>query len=186
MGREPIDPPIYVCSVEGLNVAARLIGASRLISLLNPEMMAELATPAEIAPHNHLRLVMSDIVAPAPGRVLPTAEHARRLIAFAAEWDGESPLLIHCRAGRSRSTAAAFIIACQLRPDLPETDIAEAMRASSATAQPNALLVRLGDEALNRGGRMVRAAEAIGQGDPAHNALFRLRLPARAAEIAEA
>ena len=59
-------------------------------------------------------------------------------------------MLIHCFAGVSRSTAAAFIAACALAPNRDEATIARALRAASPTATPNARLVALADAALGR------------------------------------
>ena len=60
-------------------------------------------------------------------------------------------MVIHCFAGVSRSTAAAFIAACALAPKRDEFDVARALRAASPTATPNARLVALADRALGGG-----------------------------------
>jgi len=74
-------------------------------------------------------------------------------------------MVIHCFAGVSRSTAAAFISACALTPGRDEYAIARAIRAASPTATPNMRLVALAEEALARKGRMTGAIEAIGRGE---------------------
>jgi predicted protein tyrosine phosphatase len=74
-------------------------------------------------------------------------------------------MVVHCYAGISRSTAAAFTAACALNPQRDEMQIARAIRAASHTAQPNAAIVAIADTLLKRNGRMVRAVEAMG---PAH------------------
>jgi predicted protein tyrosine phosphatase len=74
-------------------------------------------------------------------------------------------MVIHCFAGVSRSTAAAFIAACALNPTRDEAEIAAAIRAASRTATPNARLVALADAALGRDGRMSKAVAAIGRGE---------------------
>jgi predicted protein tyrosine phosphatase len=73
-------------------------------------------------------------------------------------------VVIHCWAGISRSTAAAFIALCALNPAVPERLIAGQLREASPTAFPNRLMIRLGDAALDRAGRMVEAVESIGRG----------------------
>ena len=73
-------------------------------------------------------------------------------------------MLIHCYAGVSRSTAAAYIAACRLSPHRDEHEVARALRAASPTATPNLRFVALADERLGRGGRMVAAVAAIGRG----------------------
>ena len=72
-------------------------------------------------------------------------------------------LLIHCWAGISRSSAAAFAMACDRNPGF-ERDIAVELRRRSPSATPNRLMVRLADDLLERDGRMVDAIDAIGRG----------------------
>ena len=49
----------------------------------------------------------------------PTPQQIRSLIDFAKEWGGHSSMLIHCRAGASRSPSAALIAAAAIgRRDL--------------------------------------------------------------------
>ena len=73
-------------------------------------------------------------------------------------------MVVHCFAGISRSTGAAFTAACALNPKRDEAEIARAIRSASPTAQPNARIVGIADRLLNRNGRMVRAVEALGPG----------------------
>jgi predicted protein tyrosine phosphatase len=110
---------------------------------------------------------MSDIVEPLDGHVLPAAEHAEELIRFVRAWGREKPMVIHCWAGISRSTAAAFIAACALGPQRAEAAIADAIRRASSIATPNRRLVAVADDILGRGGRMVDAMARIGQGQSA-------------------
>src|SRR5262249_57462459 len=87
---------------------------SHLLTLINDETF--IATPASIGPERHLRLAMNDICEPQPGLVLPRESHVSDLISFALAWDRKAPLLIHCWAAISRSTAAAFIPLSPLNP----------------------------------------------------------------------
>jgi predicted protein tyrosine phosphatase len=92
-------------------------------------------------------------------------------------WDRRAPMVIHCYAGISRSTAGAYVAACTLNPQRSETVIAQAIREASPTATPNIRIVTLADQILGRGGRMVGAIEAIGSGFAAHEGHpFRLDL----------
>ena len=106
-----------------------------------------------------------DIVAAADGFTVPAEEHVGRLIDFAREWDRSTPMVVHCFAGISRSTGAAFVAACALNPKRDERDIARAIRDASPTAQPNARIVGIADRLLERDGRMVRAVEDLGPGE---------------------
>ena len=100
-----------------------------------------------------------------PGETLPDHSHLDGLLAFVSSWDRAEPMLIHCFAGVSRSTAAAFISACALSPQRDEFAIARALRAASPTATPNPRLVALADAKLGRRGRMNGAIAEIGRGE---------------------
>jgi predicted protein tyrosine phosphatase len=105
------------------------------------------------------------------GYIAPNAEHVLQLVEFAAAWDRRGPMVVHCRAGISRSTAAAFVMLCALNPAAPEALIARRLREASPSASPNPLIVKLGDAALGRAGRMIAAVEAIGRGEIVNEAI---------------
>jgi predicted protein tyrosine phosphatase len=155
-------PRLHVCSLARVTETVRATGARSLVTLINLETLV--SRPAEIGPDRHLFVRMSDIVEPLDGHVLPAEEHVRKLIAFARAWDRNEPLVIHCHADVSRSTAAAFIVACALAPSRPETEIASAIRRASHTATPNRRMVAVADAMLERNGRMIAAVERIGRG----------------------
>jgi predicted protein tyrosine phosphatase len=133
--------------------------------------------PNGIEPGNHLILGMDDINEPADGYVAPGDDHVGRLIAFVRGWDRAKPLVVHCFAGISRSTAGAYVTACALNPQRSELVIAQALRGASATATPNRRIVAIADRVLGRNGRMLAAIETIGFGTMAIAAEpFRLEL----------
>ena len=100
--------------------------------------------------------------------MLPNTGHVAKLIDFVRSWDKQAPILIHCYAGLSRSTAAAFISLCALNPRSPEDAIARALRQSSDTATPNRLFVALADKVLRREGRMIAALDSMGENRTAY------------------
>jgi predicted protein tyrosine phosphatase len=153
---------IYVAPLSLVETTVADANVSHLVTLINGETL--ISTPPSIVPDRHLRLAMNDICAPQPGLVLPCETHVAELITFARDWDRQAPLLIHCWAGISRSTAAAFISLCALNPEGSELELARALRRASPTAYPNRLLVALADEILTRDGRMIDAVEEIGRG----------------------
>ncbi|MGD9866842.1 MAG: tyrosine phosphatase family protein [Hyphomicrobiales bacterium] len=162
-----------------LSAVVSTVEASRighLVTLINSDSMID--TPAGIAAGRHLRLAMNDITEALPGMVPPGESHVAELIEFATGWDRKTPMLIHCWAGISRSTAAAFVTLCALNPQAEEHRIAQAIRAASPTATPNARIVKLADAALGRGGRMTDAVMAIGPGAPVMEARV-FSLPSR-------
>ena len=157
-------PRLHVCSLALVADTVQRTGARSLVTLLRPDGTV-VERPTTIAPERHLYLAISDIVAPVEGHTLPERAHIDDLIDFVRGWDRAEPMLIHCFAGVSRSTAAAFITACALNPARNEFEVARAIRAASPTATPNARLVALGDAALERGGRMTEAIAEIGRGE---------------------
>jgi len=155
-------PRLHVCSLALVADTVQRTGARSLVTLLRPDGVT-VAVPPGI--ERRLYLAISDIVAPVEGQRLPERAHIDVLIDFVRRWDRAQPMLIHCFAGVSRSTAAAFIAACALNPARDEFDIARALRAASPTATPNARLVALADAALERNGRMTEAIAEIGRGE---------------------
>ncbi len=151
---------IYVSPLSGVADAIRTVGPSHLVSLLDPETMID--TPQGIDAARHLRLSVNDIAEPNEMLVSPSEVHVSQLIGFIRRWDQRSPMLVHCWAGISRSTAAAFIALCTLNENHPEDDLARLVRARGSHAYPNRLMVRLADDILGRKGRMRAAVEALG------------------------
>jgi predicted protein tyrosine phosphatase len=159
---EPGPDTIYVAPLSRVERAVSDFGVSHIVTLINGETLV--TTPPSVLPDRHLKLAMNDICEPENGLVLPCDEHVAELVRFARDWDRRAPLLIHCWAGISRSTAAAYISLCALNPDRSEFDLARTLRHASPTAYPNRLLVRLADATLGRSGRMIAAVEGIGRG----------------------
>ena len=166
---------IHVCSFARLQDTVRSTGARHVVTLLGLDDKVE--RPPGVPEGNHLFLRMHDIAEPRDGHVAPGAEHVEDLLAFVRHWDRAAPMVVHCWAGISRSTAAAFVSVCALNPERDERDIAWAIRRASPTATPNPRIVSFADALLDRHGRMVSAIEAIGRGALAEEGVpFRLDL----------
>ena len=166
---------IYVCPLSRLAETVARTRASHVVTLINDDTLV--SRPPTIHAERHLFLGVNDICDPAEGMVCPSADHIDEFLKFFDRWDRGAPVVVHCFAGISRSTATAFSAYCALRPDLEEADIALRLRGRSPEATPNARIVALADEALGRGGRMVAAIRGIGPGRVAsEGAVFSLRL----------
>lgn len=152
---------IIVCP---LSRVQQIVGEYRpelVVSLLDPDFeFPELGSSYR---YRHLCLHFHDAHDCADGQVAPTAVHMNQLLEFVSNWTRSAPIVIHCRAGIGRSSAAGFIAACVHNPGLSELDIARALRRVSAMARPNELLVQLADSAMARKGRMIEAIRETGR-----------------------
>ncbi|MDR3407100.1 MAG: protein tyrosine phosphatase [Methylovirgula sp.] len=155
-------PRIHVCSLFQIADVTEATGARSLITLINQGVYVD--RPAAIAPERHLQVAISDVCEDMEGHILADGGHVQTLIDFVRAWDRAEPLVIHCFAGVSRSTAGAYIAVCALNPQANENEIAQRLRRASPTATPNAHLVTLADRALGRDGRMIAAIKEIGRG----------------------
>jgi len=156
---------IFVAPLSAVQWIYKEEAPSHIVSLLAPEGVS---APVFAGHSRQLVLYFNDIVEPRDGLIPPARRHAHELIDFLKSWRAEAPLLIHCWAGVSRSTAAAYIALCLFNPAVSEDRLARLLRRRAPEATPNALLVEHGDRLLGRGGRMSRAIAAIGRGREAY------------------
>ena len=154
---------IHVCSLAALPETVRATGASHVLTVM--ANIDQVQRPASVLEANHLKVSMDDITQEMDGFLAPSQEHIERVLNFVRSWDRGAPLVVHCYAGISRSTASAFAAACMLNPHRNEISIARQIRAASPIAQPNRLIVSLADKALGREGRMLRAIDEMGPGN---------------------
>jgi predicted protein tyrosine phosphatase len=94
--------------------------------------------------------------------VHPGERHIRQLIDFLQDWPGRAPLLVHCYAGISRSTAAALI--ARVVKSGNALDAALALRRAAPHARPNSLIIDLADQILGLDGGLIDARQAMGEG----------------------
>jgi predicted protein tyrosine phosphatase len=153
---------ILVTPLSAIEETIRLFKPSHLVTLLSPEHMIE--TPEGFAGDRHLRLAMNDVAEARDSDVPPAVEHIDRLLTFGRSWSADAPILVHCWAGISRSTAAAYILLCDRLGPGSEAEIARTLRHRAPHACPNPLMIRLADAMLERNGRMIEAVQGIGRG----------------------
>lgn len=154
---------IHVCSLAALPETVKATGASHVLTVM--ARVDQVQRPVSVLEANHLRVQVDDIVEHIDGFVAPSDSHVEQVLNFVRGWDRRAPLVVHCYAGISRSTASAFAAACMLNPHREEIAIARQIRAASPIAAPNRLIVGLADKALGREGRMLRALDEMGPGN---------------------
>ena len=153
---------LHVCSLAALPDTVKATGASHVLTVM--ANVDQVQRPVSVLPANHLKVAMDDITEQVDGFVAPSEQHIEKVLAFVRGWDRNAPLVVHCYAGISRSTASAFAAACMLNPHKDEISIARQIRSASPIAQPNRLIVSLADKVLGRDGRMLRALDEMGPG----------------------
>ena len=154
---------IYVCPLSAVEDVIDVSAPSHMISLLDPETM--ISTPDRISPDKHLQVPINDIAHHDAELVPPGHDHIENILTFIDTWShDDAPILIHCWAGISRSTATALITLCQRNPNASEHTLAQTLRDAAPHAHPNRLMIKLADEILGRQGRLVSAVEAMGAG----------------------
>ena len=154
-------PRITICGIPELGEHSAA-GVTHVLSILGPNS-PDPPEFAVFAPHRRLILRFRDVIEPQLDQNAPTREDVERLLAFGRQIS-ETPdahLLVHCRAGVSRSTAAAALILMQANPEWPASVALEAIAAIRPRAWPNLLILELGDAVLRRNGEIAAAAGAI-------------------------
>ncbi len=127
---------IHVCSLAALPDTVKATGASHVLTVM--ANVGQVQRPESVLEANHLKVQMDDITEQMDGFVAPSDVHIEQVLSFVRSWDRNAPLVIHCYAGISRSTASAFAAACMLNPHRDEISIARQIRAASpiASAEP--------------------------------------------------
>ena len=150
---------IGVCGVDDMPAIVARLRARRLISLLPARDQPP--TPPGVERQDHLRVLMDDVCVRTPGYTAPSLAHVVKIVRFLRASSTDDPLVIHCHAGVSRSTATALVA---LAVDAPgrEAEAAALLRKAAPFAMPNELLVQIADIALERKGALLAALESIG------------------------
>lgn len=145
-------------------IACSLDGHTHAVSIMDPGLTAAIGLPE----CNILRLNFHDLDRPprpddpllqalrraGQTLVLPAERHVRAILEFGTRLTRGDRVLIHCMAGISRSTAAAWMIGAQAFPGR-EHDILSHVRRIRPQAMPNRLMVAIADRLLGAEGRMI-------------------------------
>jgi len=85
----------------------------------------------------------------------PRLQDVKRILAFTNQIPARAKVLVHCRAGISRSTATAYAILCQ--HTAPGTEMENLLHVQSLRdlVMPNRLIIELADKVLKRKGEML-------------------------------
>jgi predicted protein tyrosine phosphatase len=149
---------LIVTSLEGAEDAFRRRRPAKVISLVSEDEAPP--TFDGLADAAHLRLYA---VEESSAKAIACAARSRAaaIVGFLNGWTGEEDLLIHCKRGVTRSTAAAYIALCIARPKADEAELLARLRRAAPHADPCPLMVSEADAALGRNGRMTEALDEM-------------------------
>jgi predicted protein tyrosine phosphatase len=147
---------ITICGLSELAGHAEA-GFSHVVSILDPAF----PDPAEFSDYpSHRRVVwrFDDVVQVGHGFAEPSARDVSAILDLGRQLAAEpvEQVLIHCHAGVSRSTATAIVLMVQHNPGREEEAFAELARLRPYS-WPNALMIGIADDLLERGGALVGA-----------------------------
>ncbi len=156
--------PKIICSSYRLAAAAiEEFNPSYVVSIYQPNLELDMSVFQNI--NNHLILRFDDIVEyieDLPEQYqMPTEGHIKQLIDFGKKWDGSGNILIHCKVGVSRSSAATLILGAAAFPAKLK-EFAILFREQAPWVKPNPLLLNMADEILMSGGSLESARKAMG------------------------
>lgn len=155
---------IAVSSRNQVRKHAKRFEATHILSLI--ERGRVIYRPRSVVRERHLTVYCDDVVNPDMPQA-PTREHVEQILAFGRRLPEDARLLVHCEAGVSRSTAAAFLILTQhiggaggAGEKHNVEQAAARLLAARPQARPNPLILKYGAEILGCPS-LVQAGEKI-------------------------
>lgn len=127
------------------------------------------ATPPGIDQNKHFRFYFDDLCHIYYTDVekndnAPSLQDIKDILEVFRKFPEDAKVLVHCQAGYSRSPAAVFIALCDKLGDGNEKLALEKAEDASVFGgrfpiMPNARIVKLADDFLGRGGKMIKALD---------------------------
>src|ERR1700679_3750980 len=103
---------IHVCSLAALPDTVKTTGASHVLTVM--ANVDQVQRPVSVLPANHLKVQMDDITEKIEGLVAPSGTHIEQVLNLVRGWVRSAPLVVHCYAGITRSTASLFAAVCAI------------------------------------------------------------------------
>ena len=109
----------------------------------------------KIAPHAQLLFSFFEDTSDPGHPDGPLPRDVKRILHFTSQLPARAKVLVHCRAGVSRSTAIAYAILCQHSPPGMEMENLLHVQSLRDLVMPNRLIVKFADKVLKRKGGML-------------------------------
>lgn len=146
-------PYIQICSLEAVR-EADVTAYDGVITIedssIREPFRVEGAAPSQLV------LRFDDISSPIDDFIMPQERHIRAGLEFARQWEQPS-LLIHCKAGMSRSPAMALAILADWLGEGNEEEAVGGLIKVSRLCTPNKHMIGLTDRVLSRSGHLIEA-----------------------------
>lgn len=158
---------MFEIKVLGIAKAKQQIGAdwpTHIISIINDAGPNWPATTIDQQHGNHVIYNFHDVETDDPEEYAdltpPTMKEVRDILETVDYWElnDDSKLLVHCSAGKSRSTAIA--LALLVKAGMSPEDALKKVKLLSPAMCPNRLMVELFDEAMGQDGALIDAVNA--------------------------
>ena len=149
-------PYIQICSLEAVR-EADVTAYDGVITIED----SSIREPFRVTGTAPLQLVLKfdDISSPIDDFIMPQERHIRAGLEFARQWEQPS-LLIHCKAGMSRSPAMALAILADWLGEGYEEEAVRELVKVSRLCTPNKYMIDLTDRVLDSNGHLTEACRA--------------------------
>ena len=150
-------PHIQICSLEAVREAD--VTAYDGVITIEDSSIQEPFRVTGAAP-SQLVLKFDDISSPIDDFIMPQERHIRAGLEFARQWEQPS-LLIHCKAGMSRSPAMALAILADWLGEGYEEEAVRELIKVSRLCTPNKHMIELMDQVLDRSRNLEEACKSL-------------------------
>jgi predicted protein tyrosine phosphatase len=151
------EPAIIISPFQHIPQVLSQNDVTRVVSILG--LSDKLDWPS-VGDRGVLRLRFDDIIYTSGSFVAPSADQIRQLIEFGRLWNGIGSLLVHCRAGSSRSPAAGMIVAAAVS-GVDTASLVRRVLSAKAYFRPNEAMLKLADTLLVFNPGLVDLARSI-------------------------
>lgn len=151
---------IFISSVEKVPGMIHLHGITHVLSLLRGRERNELFLPRVFNRDNWLFLDMDDVINE-DAEFAPTLDQVKRILEWGKSLPHDAKVLVHCRAGVSRSTAAALALMVQKLGVHRIDQAVEWLVDHRPVACPNPVISKHADRLLGAGGELYLKAERV-------------------------